>query len=276
MKIKHGLLIYICLLWLISCEHKTNSNYYNSSEKITSENTIVENEENIRKYIQSLGRSFATSNGMFQNIKGFDYQGKILIINVETNSNFIKPSIIDENKEIEKEEILAKFKFQIWKGDSTFRDALRELVERGISGEIHYKGTKHSDGVGKINLSINDLREVAENKIDPTKEVLEAQVKALNIHMPVKADYCTIMDKMSISDGYLTYDYIIIEEEVPLSYFKENIGLVEKNLRQKLFSQCDDDLMHQAKSQGLGYRYRYKGDKSKTSFSIKFENSELK
>ena len=278
MKYSHFLLgATICCLLFSSCGNNTTRQNSDSDKNIVSEGSTVTNENKIREYVQYLGRTFATKDGMFQNIRGLDYQDKAMIIKIETNSDFIKPSAIKENQEIEKKELLAKFKYQIWKGDTAFQNSLRNLADLGIYGEIRYFSSKNPNTQATVYLSTIDLQEVADYTGDPTQEVLEAQVNALNIHLPVQADYCTIMDKMSISDGYLTYDYTIIEDEVPLSYFKENISLVKENLRQKLFAQCDNDLMHQAKRQGLGSRYRYKGDKNnKKSFSITFENSELK
>ena len=69
---------------------------------------------------------------------------------------------------------------------------------------------------------------------------------------------------------------LVKEDNMPMEYLYENKDYIRANLKQNLFSQCDDDLMHQAKRQKLGYRYRYTGNKSGKKFAISFSNSELK
>ena len=119
---------------LSSCGGNTTKQDRDSTKVVVNNAPAVANEAEIRDYVQSLGRTFASNSGMFQNIKGFDYQDKAMIIKIETNSDFIKPSAIKANQDIEKKELLAKFKYQIWKGDTAFQNALSKLADMGIYG----------------------------------------------------------------------------------------------------------------------------------------------
>lgn len=273
-KLSYNIALFIILSVFLACTNKRTQQTNNDSEEIKSENSVTIDDE-IQSIVRIFNQSYKTKGNETQNIVGFDYQGKSLIIKIETNSAFVKSSAIENNKEIVKNEIINKYKYQIWKGDKKFKYALKKLADMGISGEIQYNELNKSSHYTTINLSVEDFKHISDYEGDPTQDVLLAQIKAFNIHLPLQLDYCTILKKLSKSDGYLTYDYIIIEDEVSIEYFRQNKSFLKETLRQRLFSQCKDDLMRQAKHLGLGYSYRYKGDKTGKSFAITFSNSEL-
>lgn len=274
---KHFLLnfLFYNLVLLCSC---SNSNPTSRTSESATNNTEYNSSQDkvIRKLLVNLNQSFAQRDNMFLNVDNFDFQDNALIINMTTNSDFIKVSELKKNKNIQKREIIAKIKYRIWKGDDNIRFAFEYFAHNNIYGEIRYKGSKEPNNICIIYLSTDDLMDMSYVREDPTKEVLDAQIESLNIHMPVDVDDFTIMQRLGISDGYLTYDYIVKEDNMPMEYLYENQDYIKANLRQNLFSQCEDDLMHQAKQQKLGYRYRYTGDKSGKKFVITFSNSELK
>lgn len=273
-KISYHIALFIALSVFLACTNERTQQTNNDSEETKSENSISIDDE-IQSIVRILNQSSTTKGNETQNIVGFDYQGKSLIIKIETSPAFVKSSAIENNKEIVKNEIINKYKYQIWKGDKKFKYALKKLADLGIGGEIRYSELNESSHYATINLSIEDFKNISDYEGDPTQDVLLAQIKAFNIHLPVQLDYCTILKKLSKSDGYLTYDYLIIEDEVSIEYFIQNKSLLKGTLRQRIFSQCKDDLMQQAKHLGLGYRYRYKGDKTDKTFAITFSNSEI-
>lgn len=264
------------LLMLCACSNSSTTTSTSEDTKYQNGNNDQQQEAEIGRLIANLNQSFSHNDNMFLNVESFDFQDNALIINITTNSDFIKISELKKNKDIQKREIIAKIKYRIWEGDDKIKLAFEYFAQNNIYGEIRYKDSTEPSKTYIIYLSTEDLVNMASCNEDPTQEVLEAQIESLNIHLPVDIDEYTIMRRLGISDGFLTYDYIVKEDNMPMEYLYENKDYIRANLKQNLFSQCDDDLMHQAKRQKLGYRYRYTGNKSGKKFAITFSNSELK
>lgn len=139
--------------------------------------------------------------------------------------------------------------------------------------------TENTDENIKIKISKDEVRDLAEGKIDPIspRDLLEIMITSTNAQCPMQIDEVTILSSVSLEGTNVVYNYSLDEDVVTMDVIEQNKISIKSNLKRALSTQ--DPIMKQmisaCKEANTGISYRYVGDTSGNVCVIKFSSSEL-
>lgn len=131
----------------------------------------------------------------------------------------------------------------------------------------------------KINVSKNEIKDLAEGKVDPIspRDMLEIMITSTNTQCPMQIENGMIMSSVSLEGNNFVYNYSVDENLVSIEAIKQNKSAVKANIKQILSSNdmTVKQMVKICKEANTGIVYRYIGDVSGDVCIIKFSSSEL-
>lgn len=248
---KKLLYTFILLSVLVSCKH----------------------ESKLQKEIGDINKECPFSLGMAGVVSNIKLVDNNVVVDVILNEQVASIDIISTDPELTKTDLLSSYTSEA----SMMKEVLQEMLEENVGMTINYEGNI-SHNTATINISVDDIKEALEKGPEDPSIFLDKQVKMTNSMFPKKVDSATTLEKMSIEDKYVVYDYTVFdsilsikdmiesEETIRLSLIN-NFKMNESSMRYFLDCciACDK-----------GLAYRYKGVPSDDEFTVTFEPNELK
>lgn len=139
--------------------------------------------------------------------------------------------------------------------------------------------TENTDENIKIKISKDEVKDLAEGKIDPIspRDLLEIMITSTNAQCPMQIDEVTILSSVSLEGTNVVYNYSLDEDVVTMDFIEQNNISIKSNLKQALST--SDPTMKQmisvCKEANTGISYRYVGNTTGNVCVIKFRPSEL-
>lgn len=139
--------------------------------------------------------------------------------------------------------------------------------------------TENTDENIKIKISKDEVKDLAEGKIDPIspRDLLEIMITSTNAQCPMQIDEVTILSSVSLEGTNVVYNYSLDEDVVTMDVIEQNKISIKSNLKQALST--PDPTMKQmigvCKGANTGISYRYVGNTTGNVCVIKFSPSEL-
>ena len=231
------------------------------------------NESKLQKEIDTINKECPFSLGMAGVMSDIKLVDNIVIVDVILNEQVASIDIISNDPDLTKSDLLGSYTSDA----SMMKEILQEMLDENVGMTINYEGNI-SHGTATINISVDDIKEALEKGPEDPAIFLDKQVARTNSMFPKKVDAATILEKMSIEDKYVVYDYTVFDsilsvkemiesEETIKSSLVNNFKMNEASMRYFLDCciACDK-----------GLAYRYKGIPSDDEFTVTFEPDELK
>lgn len=290
MNMKKNFLIFLLILLIFSlssCDYQINqwAKKMNDErmEKVLNELFEEDKEEtfepeienHIKNKIEIINNAIPKASSEIISIIGYYHKDNKLYLKGKCNPEFIKKVPIQRNTELAANEIIENLKYQIWIGDTLLKNSLSFLFNDQFFNELVI--FNNNDPLSyRVSINQDDIQDIINISKDPTKKALKAQIDNTNNYLPIDIDEYTKWLNMEIKNGFLTFNYIFKEDDYySIDYLINNKDQYKTFLRERLYNEANNELMHQAKSIGLGYKYHYLGDKSKKELNITLKNEEL-
>ena len=155
---------------------------------------------------------------------------------------------------------------------------MEEIAKAGSKITIVMR-TENTDENIKIKISKDEVKDLAEGKIDPIspRDLLEIMIASTNAQCPIQIDEVTILSSVSLEGKNVVYNYSLDEDVVTMDAIEQNKSSIKSNLKQAL--SAPDPTMKQmisaCKEANTGISYRYVGNATGIVSIIKFSPTEL-
>lgn len=165
-----------------------------------------------------------------------------------------------------------------WAKSATGLKLMEEIAKADSKITIVMR-TENTDENIKIKISKDEVKDLAEGKIDPIspRDLLEIMVTSTNAQCPMQIDEVTILSSVSLEGTNVVYNYSLDEDVVTMDAIEQNKTSIKSNLKQAL--SAPDPTMKQmisaCKEANTGISYRYVGNTTGNVCVIKFRPSEL-
>lgn len=232
-------------------------------------------ESQIKNKIENLNKVLPKASCEIISIVDYYHKDNKLYLKGKCSPEFIKPSTLQSNPELGTKEMIENLKYQIWEGDTLLKSDLLYLINEAKFNEFIIFNVEDPLSY-RVSLNKDNLLDIINVTKNPTKDAIITQINNTNNYLPIDVDEKTRWLNMEIKNGFLIFNYLFYEGSYSIDYINSNKSEFKSYLRNRLFSEANNDLMHKAKSLGLGYEYHYIGDKSNKEISIYFQNDELK
>lgn len=154
------------------------------------------------------------------------------------------------------------------------------MIEAGAGVEFIMRGNK--TGAEKIiRFSVNDIKEIKDNPIDPTEnynENYESILKQIQSELPTYVTNGMYMNEVLDQNGYLVYVYSLDDNLYDISLFDESYDEIKAGMIEEFVSDNDlvtRELIKMLKALGRGIKARYVGTPSGNTAEIVIESYEL-
>lgn len=243
-----------CLLLAVGCSRKTK----------------------LEAGIESAGKQCPISLGTAGEVTAIRFDGTDVVYELSVDDAYLNLDALGKSPESMKAGIGAMLSNPT--GD--VRKTLELVVEARSGIKYVYRG-KTSGKEVSCYLNADELKQLLNVSLSPGDidiKQLEEIVNLTNVSLPVAVDEATQLDKLTMEDGQVVYDYTIDEEKIKMALLKEN----EANLKQQIQSSwtMDDTSMKMFLEAcikcGKGLGYRYVGDTSGEMLYITFTAAEVK
>ena len=150
------------------------------------------------------------------------------------------------------------------------------MIAEGYGLEVIYV-EKDTQKTAKMNLSTNDLADIlnADKEYSP-QEFLREQVRVTNAQFPIKLEGGITGTQVTYSNNEFVFYYEMDETVNSVELLQRNTLNIKKNLINALKTEPSSQLLIKAlKDAGATMVYKYTGDKTGKSCTIKINSSEL-
>ena len=178
-----------------------------------------------------------------------------------------------------KDKFHQQFRLSFSKSES--QQMLKDIVNAKASLMIIYKAPSSGKTV-KFELPYEELREMRTNPMSDSEIqilTIENKIDVENSRCPYKFDEGIVVTKVSLVDGYIVWYYEMDEDLYDIKELKKLQSELKENVRESLKGMRKDLTMQNELrmlvNQGVGYQYRYYGDKSKSFVDVIFTPEEL-
>lgn len=123
---------------------------------------------------------------------------------------------------------------------------------------------KNNGQTASLELTAHELKELSLEEGDPMK-LLEMQVEATNVQLPLAVDEVTTLKQVTIENNYVVYNYTIDEDNTDISMLKENESILHSSVKENLYNNSDPTVSYFiecCKNAGTNLIYRYVGSNS--------------
>jgi hypothetical protein len=252
-----------------------------SDSKFEGANTPTEYSGNIEtsselllEIIKLMDQSCPMSMGEFGEIVSVKYiDGRVSFKSVVNKKYSFIIDAFNNNKQSMVHSVKQSFSYM---NDPTVKSLFQIMKAEGCGLEVIYveKGTQKT---AKVILSTNDLADIlnADKEYSP-QGFLKEQSKVSNAQCPIKLEGGVTGTQVTYSNNEFVYYYKVDETVNSVEILQKNILNIRKNIINALKTEPSSQLLIQAlKDAGATLVYKYTGDKTGKSCTIKINSSEL-
>lgn len=178
-----------------------------------------------------------------------------------------------------KENMLRQFRLTL--SNKEAQELVKDLVNAKAGITVIYK-TPTTGKTTKLSLTYEELKEIKDNPLSDSEiqlQAIENRVAIENAGCPSKQDDGVSVAKVALVDDYIVYYYEMDEEIYNIKEMKKMANEMKENMRLDLWNVRKDPTMQRElkmlKKAGVGYQYRYFGNKSKEYVDVVFTPEEL-
>lgn len=214
------------------------------------------------------------SAGRFESIRYNEEENKIFI-KISTTDEFAYQFLDDRNKENIRNNLKMLFL------DNSNQDLCKAIVNAGAALNVTY--TLPSTGQSVIfELSSSELNELKDSKLtdqDRQIAIIRNKLATENNRLPMELDQGLTMTKVSYENDNIIFNIEVDETLYDIKLITSSESEIKKSIISE-FTQSQNDLAVQNElklltSSGVGYIYRYYGNKSHKGIDIVFSPKEL-
>lgn len=231
----------------------------------------------LKKEIRSADAVCPISYGLGGDLISIKYHEKdnMVLMYYSLNEEMSSHVFLKQNKD----NMLKQFRLSLSHDNS--RQMLKDMVNAKASLMVIYK-TPSTGKTIKFSLPYEELKEIKDNPLSETevkRMILENSVAMQNSAMPQKVDEGMVQKKVAIVDDNLVYYYEMDEDLYDIKALKRMPTELKDGIREELKSMRRDPTIQRElqmlNSLGMGYMYRYYGNKSKDYVDVVFTSDEL-
>lgn len=243
-----------CLLWVVGCSQKTK----------------------LEAGIEAANKQCPISLGMAGEVTAIRFDGKNVVYELSVDEAFLNLEALGKSPEAMKAGIGTMLSNP--KGD--VKKTLELVIETGSGIKYVYKG-KQSGKEASCYLNTDELKQLLDANLSQAeldRRQLEEIVNLTNASLPMAVDQATQLDKLSIEEGQVVYDYTIDESKISMSVLKERQAQLREQIRSS-WSAGDVSMkmfLDACRKCGKGIGYRYVGNASGEMLYIVFDSAEVK
>lgn len=205
----------------------------------------------------------------------YDEKGNQVLMYFSVNEDITGGVFLKENRQ----NVIKQFKLSLANKDAT--QIIKDIVNAKAGITAIYK-TPSSGKTVTVTISYEELKDIQDKPLsqdDINRMTLENRVALENARCPFKTDDGMLIAKVTIVDNNVVYYYQLDEEYYNLKEMKRNQSEMKEAMISELKQLRKDPTMQKEikllTSLGMGYQYRYYGDKSKDYVDIIFTPDEL-
>lgn len=206
----------------------------------------------------------------------YDEKGNQVLMYFSVNEDIAGGIFLKENQENVKKQLRLSF------SNNEAKQIVKDIVNAKSGITAIYK-TPSTGKTVKISLSYDELKDIKDNSMSQdeiNRMMIQNKVAVDNARCPFQSDEGMITAKVAIVDDYIIYYYQLDEEIYDIKEMKRNQEIVKQTMADELKKMRKDPTMQRElrliTSLGMGYQYRYFGDKSKDYVDIIFIPEELR
>lgn len=212
--------------------------------------------------------------GDLVSIKYYDKDNAVLLY-YSVNEELSGGIFLKKNKEIMQKQ------FRLLFSNPEYTEILKDIVNAKAGVTIVYKAPSSGKTV-RYSFPYEELKDIKNNPLttqELNRMIMETKVEVENSRCPFKSDEGMITAKVAIVDDYIVYYYEMDEAFTDIRKLKRNQSQLKdymagelKNLRKDPSIQRELQMLVPL---GMGYQYRYYGNKSKEYVDVIFTSEEL-
>lgn len=178
-----------------------------------------------------------------------------------------------------KEKLHQQFRLSFSKSES--QQMLKDIVNAKASLMMIYKAPSSGKTV-KFELPYDELKEMRANPMSDSeiqRLTIENKIEVENSRCPYKSDEGMVVTKVALVDDFIVWYYKMDEGLYDMKELKKYQSDLKDNVKEVLnYMRKDPTMQNELRmlvNQGVGYQYRYYGDKSKNYVDVIFTPEEL-
>jgi len=231
----------------------------------------------LKKEIAVANASCPISYGIGGDLLSIKYHEKdnTVLMYYSINEEYGSHIFLNKNRE----NMLRQFRLMLSNREA--QQMVKDMVNAKAGITVIYK-TPTTGKTVKLSLPYEELKEIKDNPLSDKeikRQAIENRVAIENAGCPSKQDEGVSVVKVALVDDYIVYYYEMDEEIYDIkelhkmeNEMKENVQEVLKQSRKDPTMQRELQLMT---ANGIGYQYRYYGNKSKEYVDVIFTSDEL-
>ena len=235
-------------------------------------------ESKLKTIVETANSDCPVSMGNMGEVTSIEYVDGNVVYNLSVNESIIDIDALNENPKLMKKGVLAMLNSS--DADNDTKELVKALEEADAGLIFRYHGSK-SGKTASVSLSRNDITDMkvsADNgESSSPLEALEAEVEITNAQCPTDIGDGLQIAAVAISGDYVVYTITVDENDISIAALAENKAEVKKAIKEEL-DKDDDDMqtfIELCKKCGKGVAYRYTGDTSGKTLTVKISASEL-
>lgn len=274
-------LVAICSWYSISSFANATSSHTEITEDFATDDiNVSENKEDelpsvdkkLLDIANEINKNTPSSLGEIGYLKETKYENKNFTIHIMFNDKIVNIQNMKNQTEVFKENAMTIFGSK-YKNSST-SNLISNIAEANASLTCIYEAMVSGDSI-RIFLSkeevLQTLKEAEETNKDP-EALIAKQCRISNIHMPIKVDEQTTLNRTILEKKQVIYDFIIDEQLLDMKELKKDKKAIKLRIYLALRPQYFLKLCKETKRNII---YRYTGNKTGKSISIKVPYKDL-
>ena len=234
----------------------------------------IKTDNELLELVQLMNLSCPTSMGDFGEIVSITHTNGCVSFKAVVNKTYtFVIDAINNNKQSIKHSAKQSFSYM---NSPIIKKLFQLMIAEGYGLEVIYV-EKDTQKTAKMNLSTNDLKDIlnADKEYSP-QEFLKEQVRVTNAQFPIKLEGGITGTQVTYSNNEFVFYYDMDETVNSVELLQRNTLNIKKNLINALKTEPSSQLLIKAlKDAGATMVYKYTGDKTGKSCTIKINSSEL-
>lgn len=201
-----------------------------------------------------------------------EYDDENIIMTLSVNEEFMDIDAISKNEEMWKKNALISIQ------NTEAMHELSNLLEKAEAGLTYKYIGKKTKKQCTLHLNSEDIAKISQTKETDPLAFLQAQMNITKMQLPISVDEGMLWTSLELKGKYVEYYYECDEDYWDMKELK-NCG---SDMKQEILESYNDKedkemqmLKKSLKDANMGCKYKYVGKKTKKSFTITIEPSEL-
>lgn len=231
--------------------------------------------DRIKMMVNQTQKELPVDLGIAGKITSFVYEEEEneVVATVMVNSGLIEKGLGNQNEDEIRQNLMLTMNL-----NKSFKELLTMMAEADLTFKFVYVMGNTGKEV-EVALTPEDVFGAEELDEKTAAEMyLENEIKNSKKSLPMMVDEMTKWVDMQNESNCIVYLYELEESNIDINLMKENAETIKETLSQNLLASKDPTFVafkQNCKAAGKGIKYKYTGSKSKDTFEVLFNASEL-